>query len=102
MGLGMGLMARFETMYKCHSVAFIHRPELEYGGKSMLLYCCYVCLYVVVCIVVMCVVFVCCVCVLCLYVVFVCCACAVVCVLCIVMCVVVLFMCVVENEKMKE
>jgi len=27
---------KFEAMYKCHSVAFIHRPELEFGGKIIL------------------------------------------------------------------
>jgi len=37
MGMGMGVgSGRFEAMYKCHSVAFIHRPELEFGGKIIL------------------------------------------------------------------
>jgi ubiquitin fusion degradation protein 1 len=29
-------LGRFEARYKCHSVAFIHRPELENGGKIIL------------------------------------------------------------------
>lgn len=33
LGGGMG-GGRFEATYKVYSVAFIHRPELEGGGKS--------------------------------------------------------------------
>jgi ubiquitin fusion degradation protein 1 len=35
-GMGMPGPGRFENMFRCHSVAFIHRPELESGGKIIL------------------------------------------------------------------
>lgn len=37
MGMGMGVpVGRYENRFRCHSVAFIHRPELESGGKIIL------------------------------------------------------------------
>lgn len=35
-GFGQAMPGRFEKNYRCHSAAFVSKPELEMGGKSKL------------------------------------------------------------------